>query len=229
MTRGRLYAFWVSPWPTGESRGYPAAGGPEFSGPDRRAARTARWPRLMRRALERWLDSPRTVAGSPARDLARARPVLHVRLGAAPVGLAGHRQLPRPGARAGARRAVRHHRRAVGLRVFRRGVLPRRSASTRGSRCSCRSMLNASVPLLLYRLVRPPSGQRPAALAALLVGRVFVQHRLRVDPVVRLRSARCCSWRRSSASCAASQTGSDRLLRAQRPAVAGSCRSSGRT
>ena len=33
MTRGRLYAFWVSPWPSGESRGYPAAGGPEFSGP----------------------------------------------------------------------------------------------------------------------------------------------------------------------------------------------------
>ena len=33
MTRGRLYAFWVSPWPTGESRGYPAAGGPGFRGP----------------------------------------------------------------------------------------------------------------------------------------------------------------------------------------------------
>lgn len=33
MTRGRLYAFWVSAWPTGESRGYPAAGGPEFNGP----------------------------------------------------------------------------------------------------------------------------------------------------------------------------------------------------
>jgi hypothetical protein len=33
MTRGRLYAFWVSPRPSGESRGYPAAGGPEFSGP----------------------------------------------------------------------------------------------------------------------------------------------------------------------------------------------------
>jgi hypothetical protein len=33
LTRGRLYAFWVSPWPTGESRGYPAAGGPEFNGP----------------------------------------------------------------------------------------------------------------------------------------------------------------------------------------------------
>jgi len=32
MTRGRLYSFWVSPWPTGESRGFPAAGGPEFSG-----------------------------------------------------------------------------------------------------------------------------------------------------------------------------------------------------
>lgn len=31
MTRGRLFAFWVSPWPTGESRGFPAAGGPEFS------------------------------------------------------------------------------------------------------------------------------------------------------------------------------------------------------
>jgi hypothetical protein len=33
MSRGRLYAFWVSPWPTGESRGYPAAGGPGFRGP----------------------------------------------------------------------------------------------------------------------------------------------------------------------------------------------------
>jgi hypothetical protein len=33
MTRGRLYAFWVSAWPSGESRGYPAAGGPEFAGP----------------------------------------------------------------------------------------------------------------------------------------------------------------------------------------------------
>ncbi len=31
MTRGRLFAFWVSRWPTGESRGVPAAGGPEFS------------------------------------------------------------------------------------------------------------------------------------------------------------------------------------------------------
>ena len=33
MSRGRLYAFWVSRWPTGESSGYPAAGGPEFAGP----------------------------------------------------------------------------------------------------------------------------------------------------------------------------------------------------
>ena len=32
LTRGRLFAFWVSPWPTGESRGFPAAGGPEFAG-----------------------------------------------------------------------------------------------------------------------------------------------------------------------------------------------------
>ncbi len=33
LTTGRLYAFWVSPWPSGESRGYVAAGGPEFRGP----------------------------------------------------------------------------------------------------------------------------------------------------------------------------------------------------
>jgi hypothetical protein len=33
MSRGRLYAFWVSRWPSGESGGYPAAGGPEFAGP----------------------------------------------------------------------------------------------------------------------------------------------------------------------------------------------------
>ena len=33
MTAGRLFAFWVSATPSGESGGYPAAGGPEFSGP----------------------------------------------------------------------------------------------------------------------------------------------------------------------------------------------------
>jgi hypothetical protein len=32
MTRGRLYSFWISAWPSGESRGFPAAGGPGFSG-----------------------------------------------------------------------------------------------------------------------------------------------------------------------------------------------------
>jgi hypothetical protein len=32
IDEGRLYSFWVSPWPTGESRGATAAGGPEFSG-----------------------------------------------------------------------------------------------------------------------------------------------------------------------------------------------------
>jgi hypothetical protein len=31
MTRGRLFAFWVSAWPSGESGGYVAAGGPAFS------------------------------------------------------------------------------------------------------------------------------------------------------------------------------------------------------
>lgn len=37
--RGQLYAFWVSPWTSGESRGYPAAGGPDFRGPlDARSA-----------------------------------------------------------------------------------------------------------------------------------------------------------------------------------------------
>lgn len=40
LTRGRIYAFWVSPWPSGESQGYPAAGGPGFGGPiDRPLAR----------------------------------------------------------------------------------------------------------------------------------------------------------------------------------------------
>jgi hypothetical protein len=33
LTKGRLYAFWVSAKQTGESGGYPAAGGPGFSGP----------------------------------------------------------------------------------------------------------------------------------------------------------------------------------------------------
>ena len=32
LARGRLYAFWVSRWPTGESGGYVAAGGPGFKG-----------------------------------------------------------------------------------------------------------------------------------------------------------------------------------------------------
>lgn len=33
VSSGRFYAFWVSPSAAGESRGYPAAGGPEFPGP----------------------------------------------------------------------------------------------------------------------------------------------------------------------------------------------------
>ena len=33
VSRGKLFAFWVSAWPSGESRGFPAAGGPEFKGP----------------------------------------------------------------------------------------------------------------------------------------------------------------------------------------------------
>jgi hypothetical protein len=32
LAKGRLYAFWVSRWPTGESSGYVAAGGPGFTG-----------------------------------------------------------------------------------------------------------------------------------------------------------------------------------------------------
>ena len=32
LTHGQLYSFWISPWASGESRGYPAAGGPEFAG-----------------------------------------------------------------------------------------------------------------------------------------------------------------------------------------------------
>jgi hypothetical protein len=33
LTRGRWYAFWVTPYASGESRGYVAGGGPEFRGP----------------------------------------------------------------------------------------------------------------------------------------------------------------------------------------------------
>jgi hypothetical protein len=33
FTKGRFYSFWVSRWPTGESGGFVAAGGPGFSGP----------------------------------------------------------------------------------------------------------------------------------------------------------------------------------------------------
>jgi hypothetical protein len=42
LTRGRIFAFWVSQWPSGESGGFPAAGGPEFSTPiDTRSPRPA--------------------------------------------------------------------------------------------------------------------------------------------------------------------------------------------
>ena len=33
LRNGRLYAFWVSPSPSGASHGYVAAGGPGFAGP----------------------------------------------------------------------------------------------------------------------------------------------------------------------------------------------------
>jgi hypothetical protein len=38
LTAGSLYAFWVTDSPRGHSNGYPAAGGPEFTGPIDRAA-----------------------------------------------------------------------------------------------------------------------------------------------------------------------------------------------
>ena len=44
LTAGSLYAFWVSDSVRGHSHGYPAAGGPEFSGPidsDERPVRVA--------------------------------------------------------------------------------------------------------------------------------------------------------------------------------------------
>ena len=31
VTNGDLYSFWISPWETGESRGYTAGGGPGLS------------------------------------------------------------------------------------------------------------------------------------------------------------------------------------------------------
>ena len=31
LTNGNLYAFWVSPWETGESRGYTAGGGKDLN------------------------------------------------------------------------------------------------------------------------------------------------------------------------------------------------------
>jgi hypothetical protein len=31
MTRGRLFSFWISRWPSGESNGCVAAGGPGFT------------------------------------------------------------------------------------------------------------------------------------------------------------------------------------------------------
>jgi hypothetical protein len=33
MTYGQIFSFWVSAGMTGHSGGYPAAGGPEFTGP----------------------------------------------------------------------------------------------------------------------------------------------------------------------------------------------------
>ena len=32
LTQGKLYSFWVSPWESGESRGFTAGGGPQMSG-----------------------------------------------------------------------------------------------------------------------------------------------------------------------------------------------------
>ena len=146
----------------GESGGYPAAGGP--SSPARSIAE-----RLMRTAAgataRRTQHGRRGIAHHP-----RARTVLHVRLGAAPVGLAGHRPVSRARQGAGARRAIRHHRRAVGLRLLRRGVLLGCSAIACGCRCWRRS---SSTPLPRSCSIAWRShsvGARTATLAALILG-----------------------------------------------------------
>ena len=91
----------------------------------RNSARRSTRDRPGRRDASRIRARARLSADAVRRggDFPGDRPVLHLRLGAAPVGLAGHRRLPRPGAGAGARRAVQHHRRTVGIRLFRGRLL----------------------------------------------------------------------------------------------------------
>ena len=76
----------------------------------------------MKRSLAQLLDRTSTIYIAAA-VVAGPRPVLHVRVGAASVGMAGHRSVSRSRVGARARRTVRDDRRAVGLRLLRRGVL----------------------------------------------------------------------------------------------------------
>lgn len=122
----------------------------------------------MRRAVERWLDSPRTVWVAAAISLALG---LVFTLVWAPhpwgwKGIDSYHDLARSLARGepfptmkvpwGYSYFVAACYRLAGEREWVPPVV--------------QVILNASIPLMLYRLVRPAVGQRPAAMAALLVG-----------------------------------------------------------
>src|SRR5688572_30352985 len=86
-------------------------GAPSFAGPSTNAK--------LAREDTRFAAHGRRVVG----DHACPWVLLHFRLGAAPVVVAGHRRLSRAGKGAGARRAVPDHRRALGLRLLRSVLL----------------------------------------------------------------------------------------------------------
>ena len=96
-----------------------------------------------------------------------------------------------------ARAAVPDDGRAVGLRVFSRGVLPavRRSSVDSAGRPGGAERRRAAAGLSRSR-ARGSIAARPS-VAAVLTGMLFVQHGLRLDPVVRRRLHRACSWPRS--------------------------------
>ena len=100
-------------------------------------------------------------------DDAGHRPVLRVRVGAASVGLARHRSVRRARQGARARPAVPHHRRAVGLHLLPRDLLPLFRRAVTWAPVTGQVFINAldAVPAV-HRLARPAVGQRIAALAA---------------------------------------------------------------
>ena len=211
MTRGRLYAFWVSPWADWREPRLPCRRRPRVPRPDRYA--------LMRDALARLAGSTRRVRRVHAAALSLVLGLFFTFVRAPhPWGWQGIDQYHELAQALARGEPFAHDRRAVGLRLLRRRLLRavRRARLGAGAGAGRRQRggRRAALPPGRSRWLAPHGrARRPAGR------RLLVQHRLRVDASLRRDLHGAVPGDRSLAFARGASNGRRWRFHRQRPAV----------